>query len=278
MKSIHISYKKVIIAMWVLFLIGALAAALVMVVPTVLEYNDYLAGQDKAISITLESTDYFDDYEYKNDRHSLILEMYSFYNPQPLSFTVNGITHNNADEVKSARALDEAFGKVMTAAGFPCGRGSAYLEYATFQHYANIHITGEKAYVITATLLFLGVILITVLHGREQKKTITVLDTAIVWSETPKKEVKILLQDIQSVAVAPMHGLCIIGASFRKKAILIKNNTELYQSLTSKIEALRASTNTTIDVEDLAKYKTLLDKGLITQEEYDVKKKQLLGL
>ena len=34
-----------------------------------------------------------------------------------------------------------------------------------------------------------------------------------------------------------------------------------------------------VDVEkELEKYKGLLDKGLITQEEYDAKRKQILGL
>lgn len=278
MKSIHISCKKVITAMWVLLLIGALAVALLMIVPTVLEYKDYLTAQDKAIAITLETTDYFDDYEYKNDRQSLVNKMYSLYNPHPLSYTVKGVTYNNSEEVKSAQKLDEKFGQLMTAAGFPCLLGSTYLEYATFQHYANVHITGEMLYVIAFSLLFLTMVLISVLHVREQKKSIVVLDSAIVWSEAPKNEVKILIQDIQSVAIAPMHGLRIKGQSFNKKASLVKNNTELYKILTGKIEALRTSATTNSDVGDLEKYKTLLDKGIITQEEFDAKKKQLLGL
>ena len=35
---------------------------------------------------------------------------------------------------------------------------------------------------------------------------------------------------------------------------------------------------TTSPVEEIKKYKELLDMGIITQEEFDIKKKQLLGL
>ena len=34
----------------------------------------------------------------------------------------------------------------------------------------------------------------------------------------------------------------------------------------------------TTEADDIVKYKDLLDKGIITQEEFDAKKKQLLGL
>jgi len=36
--------------------------------------------------------------------------------------------------------------------------------------------------------------------------------------------------------------------------------------------------NAVSDVEELKKYKELLDSGIITQEEFDAKKKQLLGI
>ena len=36
--------------------------------------------------------------------------------------------------------------------------------------------------------------------------------------------------------------------------------------------------NTTSNADELKKYKDLLDSGVITQEEFDEKKKQLLGI
>jgi predicted Zn-dependent peptidase len=43
-------------------------------------------------------------------------------------------------------------------------------------------------------------------------------------------------------------------------------------------ETASVSTPITDSADQIAKYKDLLDKGIITQEEFDAKKKQLLGL
>ena len=43
-----------------------------------------------------------------------------------------------------------------------------------------------------------------------------------------------------------------------------------------KEEVTKVAQNSGAD--EIVKYKELLDKGIITQEEYDAKKKQLLGL
>ena len=46
-----------------------------------------------------------------------------------------------------------------------------------------------------------------------------------------------------------------------------------------KPKKVSASKSEEVDVEkELAKYKDLLDRGIITQEEYDAKRKQILGL
>lgn len=62
-----------------------------------------------------------------------------------------------------------------------------------------------------------------------------------------------------------MIGVVIIG--FAKRSTLIAG---LPKAAEVKIEATQA--------DELQKYKNLLDSGAITQEEYDAKKKQLLGL
>ena len=48
--------------------------------------------------------------------------------------------------------------------------------------------------------------------------------------------------------------------AFKKEKVVIKNN------------------QLTTSADELKKYKDLLDSGVITQEEFDAKKKQLLGL
>ena len=50
-----------------------------------------------------------------------------------------------------------------------------------------------------------------------------------------------------------------------------QKNTEIQESLQSR----QSNAN---NLDDLVKLKTLLDSGIITQEEFDVKKKELLKL
>lgn len=63
-----------------------------------------------------------------------------------------------------------------------------------------------------------------------------------------------------------------------------KKDNELVNKIKSKIEELIASQKATNTInplspaDEIKKYKELLDAGIITQEEFEQKKKQLLGL
>jgi len=65
--------------------------------------------------------------------------------------------------------------------------------------------------------------------------------------------------------------------------IFTKKNNELVDQIKSKIEELISRQHTGYinqlsPADEVRKYKELLDDGLITQEEFEKKKKQLLGL
>lgn len=53
--------------------------------------------------------------------------------------------------------------------------------------------------------------------------------------------------------------------------VICENNKTLHETVSE-------STVATSSADEILKYKTLLDQGIITQEEFDAKKKQLLGL
>ncbi|OIM08151.1 hypothetical protein ATX52_07570 [Oenococcus oeni] len=65
-----------------------------------------------------------------------------------------------------------------------------------------------------------------------------------------------------------------------------KKIQEDFNRLSSKLDMI-ISTNSTADIkspsssnnpDDLIKFKSLLDQGMITQEEFEAKKKEILGL
>lgn len=81
-------------------------------------------------------------------------------------------------------------------------------------------------------------------------------------------------------------GVSVSSASGRIKFLLIKNASEMYNEINKLlIERQKKETPANINVEnksdtpnDLIKLKELLDMEIITQEEFDAKKKQILGL
>ena len=81
----------------------------------------------------------------------------------------------------------------------------------------------------------------------------------------------------------------IKGASFKKDSMIYRQLADSAQAVMSMLQIISKSTNeeqtqqaVTVNVsssaDEIRKYKTLLDDGIITQEEFDAKKKQLLGL
>ncbi len=82
-----------------------------------------------------------------------------------------------------------------------------------------------------------------------------------------------------------LKGVSVSSASGRIKFLLIKNANEMYNEINKllierqKKEApFDISSDKTDTPDDLIKLKKLLDMNVITQEEFDAKKKQILGL
>lgn len=83
-------------------------------------------------------------------------------------------------------------------------------------------------------------------------------------------------------------GVSVSTASGRIKFLLIKNANEIYNEINSLLIQRQKKETTVVSVtapekitdtpDDLIKLKELLDMGIITQEEFDAKKKHILGL
>ena len=82
-------------------------------------------------------------------------------------------------------------------------------------------------------------------------------------------------------------GVSVSTSSGRISFLVIKNADAIYKIMNNLlIERQQEKVNATVaaaapksdEADQLKKYKDLLDSGIITQEEFDAKKKQLLGL
>lgn len=101
------------------------------------------------------------------------------------------------------------------------------------------------------------------------------------------KRVDLPLDSISAVGTSWLKGISVATSSGRISFLLIKNRDEIHKCISNLLvdRQNRQPHSTTIkqempqsNADDLRKYKELLDDGIITQEEFDAKKKQLLGL
>ena len=149
------------------------------------------------------------------------------------------------------------------------------VNYEIVEDGANI-ATGGVGRAITGGLLFGGV-------------------GAVVGAVTPKKvkkecdklEVHIHINNLDT----PIVRIKLIQTKTNKKGMLYQQHLQEAQDIGALLDYICTNTksaqlsgsgsdsaNTVSAADEIRKYKELLDEGIITQEEYDAKRKQLLGL
>lgn len=121
--------------------------------------------------------------------------------------------------------------------------------------------------------------------------SLTITDKRIYGKTWFGKRVDLPVDSISATSsIALFKGVSVATSSGKISFLLIKNSDEVYKELNNliinrqnkkeeskPIEIIKETQNLS-NADELKKYKELLDMGIITQEEFDAKKKQLLGL
>ncbi len=115
---------------------------------------------------------------------------------------------------------------------------------------------------------------------------LTVTDKRIYGKIAFGKRVDLPVDFVSATAtVSLLKGVAVSTSSGKIKFLFMKNAEEIYKVLNTLIIERQSQKNAqpqTItsqsNADELKKYKELLDSGIISQEEFDAKKKQLLGL
>lgn len=136
-------------------------------------------------------------------------------------------------------------------------------------------------------LIILSVISILIycwLRGYE----LTITDKRIYGTVAWGKRVDLPLDSVSATAtITFLKGVSVSTASGRISFLVMKNAPEIYNTINKLLveRQNKGTASTTIkqeipqsNADELKKYKDLLDSGVISQEEFDAKKKQLLGL
>ena len=116
---------------------------------------------------------------------------------------------------------------------------------------------------------------------------IVVTDKRVYGKTMFGKRVDLPLDSISSVGLSSLHGISVGTSSGRISFVLIMNNRDIHNSINDLLihrqkknsePTTPSVASSTFNADELKKFKELLDMGVITQEEFDAKKKQLLGL
>ena len=95
------------------------------------------------------------------------------------------------------------------------------------------------------------------------------------------RRVDLPLDSITAIGMSFMKGIAITTASGSVKFGCIKNRDEIYEVVGKLLMARQTNSEVQAShssADELKKYKELLDTGVISQDEFDAKKKQLLSL
>ena len=103
------------------------------------------------------------------------------------------------------------------------------------------------------------------------------------------KQVDLPVDSISSVGLGIVNNIIIATSSGKIRFWFINNRSEIHKVVTDLLIERQQKKQVTADrpvikqeaqsnADELKKYKELLDSGIISQEEFDAKKKQLLGL
>ena len=140
---------------------------------------------------------------------------------------------------------------------------------------------------IIVPLVFIA--LAVLLYASYSRIELIVTDKRVYGTAKFGKRVDLPFDSISAVGTSMLKGIVVSTASGAINFKFIKNNADIHSAISKLLMDRQGKekpvTTTTIkqeipqsNADELQKYKNLLDNGTITQEEFDAKKKQLLGL
>lgn len=147
-----------------------------------------------------------------------------------------------------------------------------------WEHYVPLSLIPVASFALIGLLIFLWL--------RSYELTIT--DKRVYGKVAFGKRVDLPVDSVSATAtISLFKGVSVSTSSGKISFLAIKNANEIYDVINNLLvdrqKEKTQNIGTTIvqnsdEADQLKKYKDLLDSGVITQEEFDAKKKQLLGL
>ena len=159
----------------------------------------------------------------------------------------------------------------------------ATIDYMGYIHWRWIDV------IVTAVVFYFPAILMFITYLIVRKCSITVTNQRVYGKAIFGQQVDLPLDSIsaiKSTAFILFRNLVVTSPSGKIKFYYIKNYQEVYEVIGDLLKKRQNSlfqNQTSVikqnfNADELKKYKELFDEGIITQEEFEAKKKQLLEL
>lgn len=172
-----------------------------------------------------------------------------------------------------------------------------YSDYDTLYEYYRKDYTGYEAafaghggcltfFIIACTFALLGIIAL-IIYWANSKCELSITEKNVKGKTLFGKEVVLPLYMVSAYSTRKLFStIAVATSSGITRVALIGNYAEIGNVLSKKINERQENTTNDLksispqnsSMDDIIKLKTMLDSGIITQEEFDAKKKQLLGL
>lgn len=265
-KSEKVSQRKKKRVTWAVSVPLIIVPIVALVIAIVIDYRDYKKGQE---------------YGFASIRAALELSDASWINEDDsYAEQCKDVFHNLSICIDDVRY---AFGDIMESAGF--NRYPSYESYYWFRftniveyasYYYNDWITGL---LIFCSCVLLFSIMFTIRINKEEKKELIVFEDSVLCKVNSKKSKQLVFEDINNVDFGK-NTLKIVGTGIKFKISNLTNAENIKSVIIEKKKTAQSKSDSLSinNADELIKYKNLLDNGVISQEEFDAKKKQILDL
>lgn len=160
-----------------------------------------------------------------------------------------------------------------------------YYQYKDFPLFF-LHYGRKEGFGYFVVLGIILVLIALIISWRIKKCNLTVTDKRINGQTFFGTKIDLPIDTISGVVeIKLLNGIKILSPSKKISYVFLKNAPEVSKTISELITPkskeninIKNDSDNSGNVDELKKLKELLDMGVITQEEFDAKKKQLLGL
>ncbi len=254
---------------------------LLFVVILLSEYNKYKEIQDAAITFTKESASPYYTFDDIDDRKELLDEMESLYDEIGRKYLYVFL-----DNYIEMRGYDSS-AYIGQRYIFDCPNYLSFVFHVNNWHFYYSNASGYGTYygrvamIIVPLLIWAVVGIAYFFYNRSKKAEITVNEKVVVCKKPNNSYVRVPIRDIQNVELSKLSGIKIQGIGIKYSAYFIANGAGIKREINKLLEEKNTEKQQLTSVsntDELMKYKELFDNGVITQEEFDKKKKELLRI